>query len=206
MSTPRHTTARHTTALAAGLVFVALLLVSPAALAASPPTVEAQPSLTETITSAITPSTATITSTLDPRGLPTRWELDLGPTPAQLLPRAAANTTNPESEQITMPLENLQPETTYYYRITAENPDGQAETSLLTFTTAPAPQTNTGPAPIGPGIPLLAIPPNAFPTETPSAPTHPVTTKRKLQKALKACRRKHNKHQRTQCERRARKR
>jgi hypothetical protein len=156
----------------------------------------------------ITQSSAVIAATLDTRGLPTRWALQLATNPEGLQPKAAGNSTSPEAEPIGVQLENLQPGVTYYYRLTAENPNGTADTGILAFTTSPASAVSQVTSPY-PGFPLLPVPPNAFPTETGTITATPnpksLTSAQKLKNALKACRKKHGKRKRTRCEHEARK-
>jgi len=98
-------------------------------------------------------------------------------------------------------LEDLQPGTTYYYRLVATNADGTTYGEDETFTTpgylSPIIQPATPP--------LLAIPAIAFPAETTGVRgTGALTEAQKLEKALKACGRKPRK-KRAGCERRVRK-
>jgi hypothetical protein len=166
----------------------------------SPPT---GPALTGASVSGVGQSTATITTTLDTRGLPTRWELQLGTTPGVLGYQAAGNTGNPEP--LTLRLAALTPGTTYYYKLTATNPDGNAQTPEGTLTTSPAPAP-PGVAPLTP-TPLLQVPGIVFPKDEAdtSTSTKPLTNAQKLKNALKACRKKHNHHTRTTCEHQAHK-
>jgi hypothetical protein len=154
----------------------------------------------------ITQSSAVIAATLDPRGLPTRWALQLATTPETLQPTAAGNGTSPAAEPIGVQLENLQPGVTYYYRLTAENPDGAADTGILTFTTSPPPPTTQATNPYL-SFPLLSVPPNIFPTQTGTITIIPksLTTAQKLKNALNACHKKHSKRKRARCEREAHK-
>ncbi len=166
------------------------------------------PVLTEAAANEVGQGAATIDATLNPRGLPTRWELLLGTSPQALGSVAAGHTSTPEQESLAIQLDSLQSGVTYYYRLIAENAGGGAETEVLTFTTSPpppAPQTAGG---LVPGFPLLSVPANVFPAEAPAA-SHPVvvvralTGRQKLTKALAVCRKKHNRHRRTLCEREA---
>jgi phosphodiesterase/alkaline phosphatase D-like protein len=167
-------------------------------------TVATPPAFTETSAGGVTQSSAAITSTLITQGLPARWELQLGTSPEALQYQAAGNSSGPEAQALAFTLEHLQPGTTYYYRLTAESPDGTGETGLLSFTTAAAPAVSGGA--VAPSFPLLFVPPNVFPAEAPSHPVaHVLTTKQKLQNALKACRRKHDHRKRTTCEKQAHK-
>jgi phosphodiesterase/alkaline phosphatase D-like protein len=166
-------------------------------------TVATPPALAGTAASQVSQSSAFIISALSPRGLPTRWELKLGTSPEALQPQAAGNSSSAQPEGLVVALEHLQPGRTYYYELTAENPNGVAATPTLTFTTA-SPAAAQALATTPP--PLLTVPPGVFPSETPaSRPTaHPLTRAQKLKNALKLCKCKHNKHQRATCEQNAR--
>ena len=136
-------------------------------------TVATPPVLSGAEAAQITTSSALVTATLQPQGLPTRWELTLGTSPQTLEYKAAGNSMSPEAEPIGAPLENLQSNTTYYYKLTATNPDGSTETPEATFTTPPGlPPTQTVTSPTG-GFPILGIPPNIFPTEARVTSTTP---------------------------------
>jgi phosphodiesterase/alkaline phosphatase D-like protein len=163
------------------------------------------PQITGATTSQITPNTAVITAILQAQELPTRWELQLGTNPGALQFKAAANTTAPSPEPLTVSLEHLTPNTTYYYKLTATNPDGSAETETLTFTTTPGPPALPTLAPT-PSPPLLTVPAITFPTETAntaSPPAKKLTRAQKLALALKACHKKHANNKRTTCEHQA---
>ena len=70
----------------------------------------------------ITQATATISASIEPGGLPTRWELQLGSTPGELQYQASGHTTSPGSEPLTVSVGSLSAGTTYYYRFLAFNP------------------------------------------------------------------------------------
>ncbi len=169
-------------------------------------TVVTPPILTEPAANGVAQSTATIDATLNPQGLPTRWELSLGTAPGMLQSVAAGHTSTSEPQSLAIALASLQSGVTYYYELSAQNAGGSTETPVLAFTTAPpapaAPQTGG----LAPGFPLLAVPANVFPAETPAAPTvvvRSLTNRQKLTKALTACHKKHNRQRRTLCEHQA---
>ena len=163
-----------------------------------------------TSVSNITQATATISTSIEPGGLPTRWELQLGSTPGALQYQASGNTTSPTSEPLTVSVGSLSAGTTYYYRFLAYNPQtpinphtGREEplqTPEGSFTTAAAPPP-----------PALAVtPPLTTPTTTPtstskeaqgttSPPGKKLTNAQKLSRALKSCHAKRAK-QRAGCE------
>jgi hypothetical protein len=144
---------------------------------------------------------ATISGSVDTNGLQTTDGFQIGTDtnygPATGLGSVGAGLT----ATVTLDLENLQPGTTYYYRLLASSVDGTTFGSSLTFTTPgfPSPLATVAVAP------LIPIPGIAFPAEA-EAPTPPksLTKAQKLSKALRACRHKPRK-QRTACRREARK-
>jgi hypothetical protein len=163
-------------------------------------TVPTPPILIGASATMVTQSSAVIAATLQTEGLPTRWELRLATSPESLQYQAAGNTTSPEGEPVSVALEGLQPSTTYYYKLTATNPNGSTETEA-TFTTLPGPsptQLVTSPTS---AFPILGIPPNIFPTEAKVTSTIP---KKKIAKCPKGrkrskgrcvkTKRKHGKH------------
>ena len=164
------------------------------------------PTLGPTSVSNITQNTATITGSVEPKGLPTRWELQLGTTPGALGFQTAGQTTSPTTEPLVVSVGSLAPGTVYYYRLIAINPDGTVETPEGAFTTTPAPTAASSLAQPT-GTPLLPIPTNIFPNEeTASTPTSkPLTRAQKLSKALKACHKDKPKSKRTACEHHAHK-
>jgi phosphodiesterase/alkaline phosphatase D-like protein len=164
------------------------------------------PGLSGVSVSGVTQSTATVAGTVEPNGLATRWELQLGSTPGLLGDQASGNTTS------TLPLSlgvgSLTPGTTYYYKLTATNADGpSAPAPEGSFTTAPGPAPAASPA--APAlIPYQTIAElNAKEAKEDKKlpnPTTPLTRAQKLSKALKACHAKKGK-KRASCERTARK-
>jgi hypothetical protein len=166
-------------------------------------TLSTPPLLTGVSVSGVTQSTATITATLDPRGLTTRYELQLGSTPGLLQAEAFGNTAG--VLPLTLTVGSLSPGTLYYYKLIATSLNGTTEPEG-TLTTAPGPGVSSPlTQPLTP--PLLATPTTAFPTEsgtTTTASTKPLTRAQKLAAALKTCRKK-SKGKRSGCERRARK-
>jgi DNA-binding beta-propeller fold protein YncE len=165
------------------------------------------PVLGATAASAITQTTATIASTLDAQGLPTRYELQLGSTPGSLGYAASGDTSSATTEPLALSATGLLPGTTYYYKLLAVNQDGTVETPEASFATAAAPGALTSVA--GPATPLFAVPTDAFPKETAGSTTtttpapRALSNAQKLANALKACRKK-PKGRRALCERQAR--
>ena len=174
-------------------------------------TVATPPILIGVSASNVTQSTATITATLDPRGLPTRYELQLGRTPGALQAEAFGNTAGAGVISLTLSVGSLSPGTLYYYRLNATNLNGTAELepegAFMTVVGLDA----SSPLAQPPRPPLLATPAIAFPTESATGGGVLGTTKRqmtnaqKLASALKTCRKKPRKV-RASCERQARRR
>jgi hypothetical protein len=125
----------------------------------APPT---PPTVSTGAASNITLTTATVTGTINPEGLETSYELDLGidTTYGTSIYGEAGSGSTPT--QMTLSLQNLAPASTYHYRIVAINSDGRTYGADRTFTT-PA-YSNPIVQPFT--LPLIATPAIAFPTET----------------------------------------
>ena len=152
----------------------------------------------------VTQYSASVAGTVDGQGLQSTYALELGTgaggygPPLQLGSLAAGE----GARAITFSLGGLLPETTYHYRITATNTDGTRDGQDATLTTA---STNSSFA--TPSLPLLAVPPIAFPSEqaaTGATRVKPLTNAQKLAKALKACHKQRSRRKRANCERQAR--
>ena len=150
----------------------------------------------------ITLTTATVAGTINPEGLETSYELDLGTdtTYGTSLYGEAGSASTPA--KVTVSLQNLAPGSTYHYRIVAINSDGRTYGADRTFTTPvysnPIIQPFT--------LPLIASPAIAFPTETTNIGEPKVKTRAQLlAAALKTCHKKHNKARRRACEKAAQK-
>ncbi len=151
----------------------------------------------------ITQSSAVVGALLEAKGLPTRWELQLGSSAGNLQFEAAGDTTSSSSLGLLVNVESLAPGTKYYYKLNAVNPDGMVESSEGSFTTVARP--NPGSTTQIPTTPLLTIPNNTFPKEeTGKKTTKKLTNAEKLKKALKACK-KESKSKRATCEKQAHK-
>jgi hypothetical protein len=158
------------------------------------------PPLITGLAATATQTTVTITASLDPENLPTRYELQAGATFGALAPQAAGNTTTTTPLAVT--ISSLTPATTYYYQLTATNANGTT-TSQGTTITLPAPPA-TGPLAQPPTPTLLATPNILIPGEPVTPPPPPkLTNKQKLANALKTCRKTKNKHKRHLCEKHA---
>jgi hypothetical protein len=182
-------------------------------------TLSTPPVLSGVTVASVTQNEATITATLNPQGLPTRYELQVGGTPGALQPVAAGDTTSQESTvALTLTAQSLTPGTTYYYRLVAVNPDNplnpetnepQPTETQGSFTTSPTLNTTTPPTPpaLIPYTPLTELQAQqAKEDKGASEATKPLTRAQKLNKALKACKHHKNKAKRTQCLHRAHKR
>jgi hypothetical protein len=149
---------------------------------------------------AVTQSTATITATIDPGGLETLYELDLGTSTAYgtTYPGDAGSGSTPTT--VTFELTGLEPGTTYHYRLLAGNGKETEMGPDRTFTTA---ATTPGAlsvfaVPLSP--PLLSFTGPPFPAEAKGSTTPKALTKaQKLTAALKACKKKRSKSKRATC-------
>lgn len=167
----------------------------------APPT---PPLVTTGPPSGVTQTTATISGTVNPQGIQTSYELELGTdtsySGAKIFGSAGQSAS---AETITVTLQDLAPGATYHYRIVATNADGTAYGADQSFTTP----TISSPIVLPLTAPLLATPAATSPTEsgtTTTTTTKALTRAQKLTKALKACRTK-SKGKRAGCEKRARK-
>jgi hypothetical protein len=119
---------------------IALTLILGAALAA--PALAAAPSVTTGGASAVTPTSATVSGTVNPRGRPTSYYFEFGKTTAY---GTRTNTGNVGSDSVnhslSASLSGLTPNTTYHYRLVAFSTDGTARGSDLRFTTPQIPTT-----------------------------------------------------------------
>jgi hypothetical protein len=137
----------------------------------------------------VTLTTATVAGTINPEGLETSYELDLGTdtTYGTSMYGEAGSARTPT--QITVSLQNLAPASTYHYQIVAINSDGRVPGGDRTFTT-PA-YSNPIVQPFT--LPLIATPAIAFPTEEPTEhPANPkkLTCRQKAGKIKNAAKRK----------------
>ncbi len=169
---------------------------------ASPPLVSTGPA------SGVTQNAATLSGTVTTNGLRTNYGFEIGTAPGNYGSATGLGTIGgAQTEEARVTLGELQPGTTYYYRITATNADGTTQGEPVTFTTPEFPSLLA--APVAP--PQIAIPATAFPTNveesaTPGSKTKtrtkPKTRAQKLAAALKQCH-KQPKKSRAKCERQA---
>jgi hypothetical protein len=145
---------------------------------------------------------ATVSGTVDPAGLDTSWELQLGTEPGVYGPAAFGSVDAAAGPTaVSVSLSALPAGVTFHYRLVATSHDGVSYGADQSFTTAGFPSLT---------LPALAAPPLlAFTPLTPIAvsgpPVKPLTKAQKLAKALKACSHK-RKSRRAACRRTAKRR
>jgi FlaG/FlaF family flagellin (archaellin) len=160
--------------------------------------------------SGVSQSSATLSGTITTNGLQTNYGFEISAEPFQPGTHVPATGLGAiggaASEEVAVTLGELQPGTTYYYRVTANNADGTSYGEPETFATSGFPTLLTTPA-----APLQVATPNVvFPKEEKGSTgtgtvTKKLTNKQKLAKALKQCHAKKAKGKRVSCERQARK-
>jgi hypothetical protein len=149
---------------------------------------------------------ATLTGSLDTRGLPTVAQFEFGTAPgAGTLVPATVTPGDGSTETLSASFNGaLQPGTTYYYRALATNVDGTGYGEERSFTTAAFPG-QAAPAAVSlvawPGFVLKELAAGPPPQITGTGPK-PLTKSQKLAKALKACGKK-PKPKRARCRRSA---
>ncbi len=159
--------------------------------------------------SSITQNAARITGTVTTNGLQTNYGFEIGTEPGEYGAATGLGSIGGVStEAVSMTLAELQPGTTYYYRVTATNADGTSHGEPQTFTTPGFPARLS--VPVSP--PQIAIPATPFPTNVtesatpkstkPKAKPKPKTGAQKLAMALEQCHRQ-SKQSRAKCERQA---
>lgn len=148
----------------------------------------------------VTQNAATIAASVDPRGIPTTYEFQLGEDTAygvQIFADAGAAT---EPQPVSLTLHYLQPATTYHYRIVAISRGGTSYGADAALTTSAFPTAVL----VAPATaPLLSVPAIAFPADAtattgvakPKAKAHKKKAKKTGKKAKKADR--HAKYSRT---------
>jgi NHL repeat len=130
----------------------------------------------------VTENTATLTGTLDPEGVHTIYEFQLGTSTQYGVELFADAGNGGQPEQVSVVVSSLQPGTAYHYRLVATNAYGTSYGADGTFTTVSVPSAILG-AP--PTPPLIGTPDIAFPAEvTGSTTTRKTTPKCKKPKKL----------------------
>jgi hypothetical protein len=150
----------------------------------------------------VSQNSATLSGTVTTNGLQTNYGFEISAEPNNYGPATGLGAIGgAATEEVHVTLGELQPGTTYYYRVTATNADGTKEGEPASFTTPGFPTLISPPASPAP-FPFTKV---AFPKEEkPSGTsTKALTNKQKLAKALKACGKK-PKSKRAGCERLAR--
>jgi DNA-binding beta-propeller fold protein YncE len=151
----------------------------------SPPTLQA----TTGAASAVTPTSAVISGSVDPDGQPATYTFELGvyAGAATQYGVVLSGPTGAETTSVgeTLALSGLQPGATYAYRILVRSGYGEALGAPATFTTPGLPSVLTAPAPTA----LLATPSIAFPKPAPVS--HAGKAKRKQARKKHAHKRKH---------------
>jgi hypothetical protein len=127
------------TALALALTSLLLLALPLAAQAALAP-----PGVSTGAADSVSYGSATLTGSIDPRGSATSYYFQYGPTSAYgaQTPAAAAG-AGTSTVKVAVPVGELQPITTYHYRLIAVNAAGAAAGAGRTFATAKVPLTLT---------------------------------------------------------------
>jgi hypothetical protein len=118
------------------------------------------PSATTGTAGAVTPRSARLTGSVDPKGAPTTYRFEYGTTTAYGHSTATAGAgSGMAAVAAAATLAGLTPGTTYHYRIVAANAGGVASGGDRTFTTAPPPRPSTSPSPPGttPAQPFAGI-------------------------------------------------
>ena len=156
--------------------------------------------------SEVTQSTATIVTSVNPEGLHTLYELDVGTSSAYGTPYPGDAGSGSAPVPLTFNLTGLEPGMTYHFRLTASNSDGESSEADQTFTTA---ATTPGALPVFSvplSPPLLSFTGPAFPKESKTTTPKALTRAQKLAKALKACHKMKSKSKRAACQKQAKKR
>lgn len=155
-------------------------------------------------------TSATISGSVNPDGLPATYSFELGvyegaATQYGDVFSGPAGTASTPTEE-TLPLTGLQPGTTYAYRIAIHsgyinNSNNAIEGATVLFTTTGVPAVIAVPAPLA----QLPIPAIAFPKEVATTTTTPkaLTNAQKLTKALRVCKKDHSGSKRAKCEKAA---
>jgi phosphodiesterase/alkaline phosphatase D-like protein len=166
-------------------------------------TVATPPIITGLTAGAVTQTSAVISASLNPQGLPTRWELQMRAPggSVQLITSGETSATTP----LELNVGSLAPGTEYRYTLRASNSSGTIAPEGF-FTTAPGPAAgaSTGLPALIPFTPISTITAREEAENQKNAGSgKPLTNKQKLAKALRACRSKHG-HRRALCEATAR--
>jgi hypothetical protein len=158
--------------------------------------------------SGVSQNSATLAGTVGTNSLQTNYGFEISAEPFQpgvnVPATGLGSIGGAATEEVHVTLDELQPGTTYYYRITASNTDGTSDGEAGTFTTPGFPiGLMTPAAPLAVGVPDVAFPTGS--QENTGTVTKTLTNKQKLSKALKGCKRDKSKSKRGKCEKAAEK-
>ncbi len=151
---------------------------------------------------------ATLTGTVDTRGLASTVSFELGAGGEGALEPATVTGETGTTQTVAYTFNaTLAPGTVYFYRVIAHNADGTQAGALQSFTTAGFPAALTFPAaiPFVPYTTLAELAAQAAEHAGSSKPPPKLTNRQKLTKALAVCHRLKKKSRRAACERVARK-
>ena len=156
--------------------------------------------------SEVTQESATITTSVNPEGLHTLYNLDVGTSTAYGTPHRGDAGSGSTPVALTFKLSGLHAGDTYHFRLVASSSNGTSGEADQTFETAAKPPEVPF-EPIKPPLELglVSVPSIPFPTEPKPTTTKALTKAQKLAKALKACKKKHPKSKRAACIKQARK-
>jgi hypothetical protein len=158
--------------------------------------------------SGISQNSATLSGTISTNSLQTSYGFEISTEPDNYGPATGLGAIGGSlTEEVSVMLGELQPGTTYYYRVTATNADGTSHGEPESFATPSFPTLITASA----SLPLIATPAIAFPTgslenTSTNTKTRTLTDAQRLNKALKACGQDEKQSRRTACVRQAHKR
>jgi len=164
------------------------------------------PVVTTGAVSNVSQNSATLSGMVSTSGLQTEYGFEISTTPGNYGPATGlAGIGGATTEAVSLTLGELQPGTTYYYRVTATSADGTTHGEPVSFTTPGFPTLLTPQT----SPPLIASPAIAFPKEEPGSGTtttpKALTNAQKLTAALKVCRKDKAKGKKAKCEKAARK-
>jgi hypothetical protein len=165
------------------------------------------PLLSTSAASNVGQTSATLSGTVDTNGLQTDYGFEIATEPGNYGPATGQGSLGGAlSETVTFALDELQPGTTYYYRLTATNADGTVESEPVSFTTPGLPNLLLTPAP---GTSQLPNPGLVFPSvseqtgSTGATTIKALTKKQELTKALDVCKKDKSKTKKVKCEKNA---
>jgi hypothetical protein len=141
---------------------------------------------------------ATLSGTVTTNGLKTNYGFEIGTEPGNYGPATGSGSlSGSTTETVSLTLNELQPGTTYYYRVTAANADGRVSGEPESFTTPGLPGLLT----VSPAAPQLAGSSLVFPggatntaTAKKAAPKHGKKHTKKKKKKTKNIRKRSKKH------------